>query len=72
MPSPNEDIQPTKRGPGRPRKAATTDVGFDSKPALPPDERVGLAVDDPRWTSIAFQDGRAYRVEDGKIVERIR
>lgn len=71
MPSLNEDTQPTKRSPGRPRKAATTDVGFTPAPAFPPDERIGLEVD-PTATQVGFDDGRTYRCEDGKIVERIQ
>lgn len=79
-----ETAQPAKRGPGRPRKSAAAKVESSTNvepvedawktpvpTKLPPDERVGQQVADDRWTSIGFDDGRSYRIENGVIVERI-
>lgn len=74
-----EVAKPVKRAPGRPRKTPVVakaaeevaDVWKTPDPVkFPPDERVGQQVADERWTSIGFEDGRSYRVEDGVIVER--
>lgn len=73
-----EVAKPVKRAPGRPRKIAVkaaeevADVWKTPDPMeFPADERVGQRVADDRWTSISFDDGRSYRVEDGVIVERV-
>lgn len=69
-----EDNQPTKRGPGRPRKPAVkpqVDVPDAWRNVDVLDERIGEKVDDARWASIGFDDGRVYRIENGTIVERV-
>jgi hypothetical protein len=72
-----EDTQPVKRGPGRPRKnpAPKVEAPVDAwkngeSPEPPPDERIGLDVD-PRASCVGYDDGRVYRVENGRIVERL-
>lgn len=78
------DAAPTKRGPGRPRKTPATPPSPpvaeivepgneperpkpDEKPA---DERIGEQVD-AEWRHVSFSDGREYRCEGGRIVERV-
>jgi len=56
---PEDTALPGKRGVGRPRKRPTQS-----------DERIGQVVD-PATTSIGFDDGRTYLVEDGVIVELV-
>lgn len=77
--SDTDATQPVKRGPGRPRKtvvqpaeaSASSDAWKTSdKPVFPPDDRIGEDVD-PRATQVGFDDGRTYRCENGKIVERV-
>lgn len=71
------EAQPVKRAPGRPRKVpverpgVVEEVPVEGSPLFEPDERVGQKVDDERWVSISFDDGRSYRVENGVIVERV-
>ena len=77
---------PAKRRPGRPRKhplpAATVTPDIVAAevaavaeparpaPAAPADDRIGDEVD-PRAEAIGFDDGRTYRCDGGKIVERL-
>lgn len=76
-----EEVQPAKRGPGRPRKTPALDVEDTVEPiaevpvpqhALWIDERVGQRVDNPAWVGFTFEDDREYRVANGVIVERVR
>lgn len=78
--------QPVKRGPGRPRKqqpvaeparettpdtvAAETSQDEVSAEKVNDDPRIGSECD-PAWSSVGYDDGRTYRCENGKIVERV-
>jgi hypothetical protein len=72
----NEDTQPVKRSPGRPRKAAAQEAEHHPKHAAPEpaaaDPRIGESVGDERVKGISFPDGTQYRCEKGVIVERVR
>lgn len=81
MSSPGE-AQPAKRRPGRPRKSppseSVTQLGepepvdvVEAVQVGPTDDRIGEHVDDPRWRSISYPDGRQYRVENGIVVELV-
>lgn len=73
-----EEVQPAKRGPGRPRKPPVAEgavepiAGEVPQHALWIDERVGQRVDNPAWVGFTFEDDREYRVVNGVIVERVR
>jgi hypothetical protein len=72
MPS-NEDTQPTKRPTPRPRKASPPAEHHPKHAAPEPepgDPRIGQWVGE-RASFASFPDGAEYRVEDGKIVERV-
>lgn len=69
-----EEVQPAKRGPGRPRKTPVVEEVVEAvgeERVLWIDERAGLQVDNPHWVGITFEDNREYRVENGVIVERV-
>jgi hypothetical protein len=65
------ETPPARRGPGRPRKAAEKPAESEAPAqAKPDDERIGNEVD-ALWLHVTYADGRCYRCEDGKIVERL-
>jgi hypothetical protein len=61
-----------RRGAGRPRKQAASDVSDKKMSTFASDDRVGTRVDNPNWSSITFEDDREYLCEDGVITERVR
>uniref|UniRef100_UPI003F491F27 hypothetical protein n=1 Tax=Pseudonocardia sp. CA-138482 TaxID=3240023 RepID=UPI003F491F27 len=71
-----EETPPAKRGPGRPRKTpvppAEPEAAADewrTAPA-PADDRLGAEVG-ASAEFVSFPDGREYRCEGGRIVERV-
>lgn len=63
-PAPDEPATPAVDEAVEPPKAAASD-GFAD------DDRIGTACPEG-WASVAYDDGRAYRCEGGRHVERTR